>query len=538
MANNKTTKHINPQCQIIVFSWDIEAEGSPSNSELAGSKMFDISNYLTEESYQKTPEAAGQFEITLPNDRDWKDVIKKGDWILVYKSNEGDLAIPGTNLQNTLPLSNGHRGDRFDIGAVKRQKSKLRYIGYVDTVRARGTTGAERGEFDVSYVVSGRDHGVVYEETEIFHNQTMYDRLLLNKIDAQITIGKSKGVGNLIELLHNLFLAPQKLTEDKLENGSLTSIAQQWLMPSNLLSLLGLGGGADTYYGNIPGLLDIQPSPASYPPEKPSNLLTGICWDRLRSHSLEPYHELYTELDNDGNPKLIFRMIPWVVDQRSLSKFPSIVNAVGAENLLFAANPESIIELENIDIIEWDLGEDDHTRYNAFWSTVSSTMIGSELNNALLDSNNPDTGFPRIKQASIKRHGFRMLFSEVNANIITGSERANPKLLKEFNEYSLEMWERSHEYESGTMSIIGNNEVRLGKIIHIEEDSQYNSDKYLYIEGYNESFIVSDTGAAEWSMGLFLTRGIEGSVLKDSSLVTKRQSPFDNNGDYTPRKDK
>jgi hypothetical protein len=194
------------------------------------------------------------------------------------------------------------------------------------------------------------------------------------------------------------------------------------------------------------------------------------------------------------------------------------------------------VEIENLDIIDWDLGEDNHTRYNLFWSTLNSSMVSIQTSNALLGDNDPSTGFPRVLQESVKRHGLRMLYSEVNANIVLGKEEADSRLLKEFNELAREFWERSHEYESGTMTIIGNNGIRLGKCVHIEEGSQYNSDKYLYIEGYEETFIVGDKGETEWTQALFLTRGIEAAVLKNASLVTKRQTPFVDAGEFTRKK--
>jgi hypothetical protein len=303
-------------------------------------------------------------------------------------------------------------------------------------------------------------------------------------------------------------------------------------LPNQLFTALGiLPRGGVTYYGNIPNLLNFRNTRATYPVESPTSLLNGIAWDRLKAHSIEPYHELFPELSDDGLPELNFRVMPWRVTD-DVRLFPQLFSTMDK----FADEKNGIVEIENLDIIDWDLGEDNHTRYNLFWSTLNSSMVSIQTSNALLGDNDPSTGFPRVLQESVKRHGLRMLYSEVNANIVLGKEEADSRLLKEFNELAREFWERSHEYESGTMTIIGNNGIRLGKCVHIEEGSQYNSDKYLYIEGYEETFIVGDKGETEWTQALFLTRGIEAAVLKNASLVTKRQTPFVDAGEFTRKK--
>jgi hypothetical protein len=510
MALLKTqVKNIVPQCQVVVLKWKYEDTDGLSNLQLSDTSILDISRYVQGVSFQKNMSSpAGQFQITLPNDRDWKDVVKKGTWCLIYMSNDGDLAIPSTDRVPSIP-------------ELLLQRSKLRCLGYIDTVRAQGTVGSDNGEFDVQYLLSGRDFGIVYEETDIWHNQFAFDGKILETINNKIQASGIKTVDKLLDSLHDLFFAPDKIVTEFLKNDSLTSVSRQWLLPSSLFALLGMiPTGLGSYYGNIPGVKNFRPTKATYPVESPTGLLNGIAWDRLKAHSIEPYHELFPELNDNGQPQLNFRVIPWrITNNRSL--FPTIFSTMDK----FASDKNGIVDINNIDILSWDLGEDNHTRYNLFWSTINTSQVNIQTSAAMSGDTNPTTGFPRILQESIKRHGLRKLFSEVNANIVIGSEKADPKLIKEFNELALEFWGKSHKYESGTMSIIGNTEIRLGKCVHIEVGAQYHSNKFFYIEGYEDSFIVNDNGASEWTQTLFLTRGTA-----TTSLILVNNDDYKNSG--------
>ena len=532
MSGSLPSKTISPECQVVVFNWRLSSENlstNDNNNLLSASNPHDISRYITEVSFSKTMDApAGQFQITLGNDRDWKQHLEKGSWLIIYNSNEGDLSIPRGN--KTVPLGSGFGGDFVSLNSLVNQKNKIRCIGFIDTIRAKGTVGDEKGEFDVGYVISGRDFGVVYAETEMWHNQVLFDATLLKTIKAEINSNSIKTVDKLLESIHKLIYSPDQIVRQPLKNDSLSSIARQWLLPRQLFTALGLTPLGDSYFGNIPGVLNFRKTKATYPVEDPTALINGIAWNKLKTYSIEPYHELFAELNDDGKPQLNFRVQPWRITN-DFSKFPTLFSTFDK----FADEKNGIVEIPNIDILDWDLGEDNHTRYNLFWSTINSSMISIQTSNALIGNNDPTTGFPRLLQSSIKRYGLRKLYSEVNANIVIGTEKADGKLLFEFNELAFELWERSHKYESGTMTIIGNNDVRLGKCVHIEEGSQYNSDKFLYIEGYEESFLIAENGAGEWTQTLFLTRGIEKAVLDDVRLVKVRQSPFVNAGDFTEK---
>lgn len=533
MSSPNNTKSIKSQCQVVHFAWDYEGDATGdlenvSFSELSQSTPHDISNYISEVSYQKRMEdASGQFEIVLRNTKDWKNVIHKGSWVLIYMSQDGDLAIP--DGEKKTKLKSGGEGDALDVSKLRSQRNKLRVMGYIDTVRTRGNTGSDSGELSIEYVLSGRDFGIVYEETEIWHNQILFDNNLLQSSAAYLNSQSIKTVDGLLDTLHRLFFSPSNLVNKPLKNDSLVAIALQWLMPVKMLSALGINmAGRKPYYGNIPNLLNFKETKASFPVENPLGLLNGIAWDRLKAHSIDPYHELFTELSDEGLPRLTFRMMPWKIFPRN-SKFPTINPTID----VFGSKSNGLIELDTIDFIDFDLGEDNHSRFNAYLTTVVTQGVTIQQSLQMIGDNNPKTGFPRLLQNGIRRHGLRLLYREMNALVDLGQERVDSKLLKEFNEFAVELWARSHDYESGTLSIIGNNGVRLGKCIKTAEGAPYNAKKIFYIEGYEDSFTVEESGSTMWKQTVFATRGIEEAVLKKATALNTRQTPFTNFGVFT-----
>lgn len=513
------TVSLNPQCQIVVFNWNtVEDIEGLSRSELAKSIPQDVSPFLREVSFNKTLSSpSGQFSFTLPNDRDWKEYIKIGSWCLIYMTNDGKLELPSNNAP-TVSLGNGNlQGITVNLSKLKSKRQYLRCIGYIETVRARGTVGQEIGEFDVDYVVSGRDFGSIYENTEIWHNRTQFEETLLLSADAFIRSPNGyHTVDNLLKLLHDLMLAPEKISKD-LGKQSLTSIGTQWLLPTEMLTSLGINISGDTFFGKIPDLLNFESTNATFPVESPLALLNGVVWQRLRAHSIEPFHELYPELDDTGYPKLNFRPIPWRISDGA--KFPSLATNV---KKFGDSDYFNLVLLSDLDILSFDLGEDDHNRFNLFWPIVKTSSVTVEDNPA-----------PIKDEKSINRYGLRIMSSEVNANVTLGTEKLQYELIQEYIELFKEYWDKAFNFESGTLEIIGNNEIKVGKIIDFDENVPYNGNKLFYIEGYSDNFIVDENGSASWTQSITVTRGIDRKKLNENKNYSKRSTTYKQRGDFT-----
>lgn len=510
-------KNLRGKCQVVVFPWDKNITSDNfTNSQLSASSMKDITKKVIEINFDKAlTDPAGNFDITLPNDRDWKQEIKPGFWLLIYMSNTDDLAVP-------------NRSENVKPGDLKGQSDKIRCIGYVDRVSAKGTVG-EKGEYDTTYTVSGRDYGVIYQETQIWHNTVFFERALLDAATARLNSNTIKTVDGLLDTMHRLMYSPADFKGLAPNNKSLVNTALQWLFPSKLLESLNVKvkRGAP-FVGNIIDFLQFEKSRCSYPVENPLSLLNGRAWDVLKSNSIELFHELFAETGDDGAPHLFFRPIPWRIRQKP------IVDRLFLNTSRGLFKNVARVALPSIDIIDFDIGEDNHTRYNLFFTTINTSLYTVQDSIAGVNNNDPRTGFPRIQQSSIKRHGLRLMYNEVNTMIQLNTEKIDQKLLEGYNELMLEYWNNAVFLESGSMTIVGNNNIKIGKVLEIEKDSPYNSEKLFYIEGYKDNFLVHENGVGEWTQSLTITRGIEKQdLIKGVGSVARRDNAHTDIGEFT-----
>lgn len=515
------TQEVVSQCKIVYYDWatKVLTLDSGSDSELAKADALDISSQVMSATFNKSlGKPTGEFSFTLSNSPgygsgDWKDLIKKGSWCLIYMSQDGDLVMTD-------------RVGPPDASAKKKEETKkIRCIGFIDRVAPKLTMG-EKGEFDVTYVVSGRDFGVVYEDTEIWHNVFKYEKIMLEAIaTSQLNITGAVSIDKAMSLIHDLFLNPKAIPGAKVnDQNSLTSIALQWLMPRKMLQDLGLTADSSPYWGEIRGVKDFSPTAANLAIEKPTDYLSGNCWSQLKKLSVPQFHELFTETTDDGLPRLVFRPMPFAISKKN---YPTI----GKNITLYKDLPS--IEVPAIDLMDADLGEDNHSRYNSFLATISTSLIGVEDNIALLDG----SGFPKNVQDSIKRYGFRPMHVTVDS-IVKNAERSNgngnPQVLREFNWLLYDYWNNVIYSETGTIETIGRNGVKIGKCLTFDQFTPYVHGKRYYIEGYTDTFSVGEKGEQLWTQTVVLTRGFEEFDLKSKVTFGTKQTTFDREGEFTP----
>lgn len=515
------TQDVISQCKIVYYDWKVKAltlrDGV--DSELTKSVPLDISSQVISCSYSKTMgPPSGTFSFTLSNSPnygsgDWKDIIKAGSWCLIYMSQEGDLLMTD---HVSAPNKN----------AKKREEcKKLRCIGYIDRVAPKVTIN-DKGGFDVTYTVSGRDFGVVYEDTSIWHNVFKYEKIMLESLaTSQLNITGAVTVDKAVSLIHDLFFNPKSVPGAKVnDNQSLLSTALQWLMPRQMLQDINLSVDSTPYWGEIKSVKNFSPTDANLAIEKPTDYLSGNAWEQLKKLSVPQFHELFTETTDTGLPQLVFRPIPFAISKR---KYPTI----GKKIKFYKDLPA--ITVRALDIIEFDSGEDNHARYNSFLATVSTSLIGVEDNIALLDG----SGFPKHVQDSIKRHGFRPMHVTVDSivkNAERGNGKGNPKILREFNWLLYDYWNNAVFSETGSLELIGQNSVKIGKCLKVDDKTPYIFGKRYYIEGYTDTYETDDKGAGIWTQSVMLTHGFEEVDLKSHRDFGKRNTPFNHEGEFTP----
>lgn len=528
MANQKefkfsnATKHLYSQCKVIVYPWkEVLNDPDLDDASLAEAGRIDISSQVQSVTFSKNMgEAAGSFSITLSNSpnygtNDWKDIIKRGYWLLIYMSNEGDLQLSQTVSQSRPKLS---------------EAKKIRCMGYVDRVGVDLTTEENRS-LNVGFTVTGRDFGIIYEETNIWHNLFQYDKIMLDAIaQTKLNVTGNVRIHEAIDLIHDMFYYPLNIPGAKPnDNKSLLSIGLQWLLPKEMLidagfSLTGLAKG--TYWGALPGIKNFSPTGAGIAVDKPGDYLSGNSWEQLRRLSIPQFHELFCETTDDGKPQLTFRPIPWGIDQ---SNYPK-----NAQNIPLYNKLEPIVWVPAIDLYDAHLGEDDNNRYNSFLVTVSTTMIAIEDNISLLLGK----GFPRNNSASIRRHGFRPMHITVDSivkNEELGNGIADMTQLVEFNEIIYDYWNPAVFGESGSIEKAGTNDVKIGKVLKFRNDVPYVSTKRYYIEGYTDTFTAGENLVGSWTQEVSLTRGFEEADLAAKVGFSTRATQFKGVGEFTKR---
>lgn len=437
-------------------------------------------------------------------------------------TNEGDLALNpdvGPNLAKNR----------------QSEAKKIRCVGYIERVGVR-LSATESKALDVGFTVTGRDIGIIYEETNIWHNLFAYDKIMLDSTaQTSLNVLGNVRINVALKVVHDLFYFPANIPGAKPnDNGSLLSIGLQWLLPKPMLLDLGFNLSAltrGTYWGALPGVFDtvdkggdIYPSGAGIAVDKPGDYLSGNAWEQLKRLSVPPFHELFCETRDNGQPRLVFRPIPWGIDD---SDYPT-----NSQYITQYKDLPHVVKVPAVHLYDTDLGEDDHSRYNSFLATVSTTLIGIENNVALLK----DEGYPNNNTASIKRHGFRPMHVTVDS-IVKNEELANGSAdksqLVEFNAILYDYWNQAVFAESGTIEKWGTNNVKIGKPLEFENDVPYVSTKRYYIEGYTDTFTVDENRNTRWDQQVNLTRGFEKQDLRSKKGFSNRNTPFTQTGQYT-----
>ena len=517
------TKNLNAQCKVVVYNWDIQVPNrSTTDFQLGSTSRLDISSQIMECEYNKAMGGpTGTFSITLTNSPnlkgssgDWKDIIKKGTWLVIYMSQDGDLVM------------NPVVGEPLRTAQKFEEAKKIRCIGFIDRI-VPNTMVDEKGAFDVTYTIEGRDFGVVYEDTEIWHNLFQFDRVQLDALaNNELNIVGNTSLDRVLSIVHDLFFNPSRIPGAKInENRSLTSIALQWQLPRQLISdILGVALGPSSFWGDLTdSVTDFQPTAAGLAVEKPTDYLNGNAWEQLKKVSSPHFHELYTETDALGCPVLTFRPIPFALNKRRY-------RLVGKDVMFY--KDLDFVSIPAINVINNNLAEDNHGRYNSFLATVSTDLYNTADNISVLQGSR----FPEFQQASIKRYGFRPMHVTVDTiikNAAKNGGKSDRRLLIEFNELLRDYWNNFIFTSSGTSEQIGNNEIKIGKAMVFEDDVPYEAKKRYYIEGYNDKFTVGEKGETEWNVSVSLTRGTEESDLQGETSLTERDTPFTQEGEYT-----
>lgn len=593
------------QCKVVWYQWENELStdsknafniGSPipisaSSKDLAKARSYDISNHIESSTYTKGMDgAAGSFQIVLHNSFDWPRFMRPGQWLLIFLTPDGDLPMPeetnggvntkglpgiGASILSTLAaggsLLNSFIPGTASLNAVPELplpkgpppsyfpsiKKRMRCMGIIQRVGIRSVTNMDR-TVETSFVITGKDFGTIYEESELWFNANNADGATFTAAINAFTQQFTRNLSDLLDKWHDVFINPNSVLDKNLTSVK-SFFPEQWVLPDRLVQDLALPMKQDGkgYFGDISNLKEFNATVFENPDPNPLAGLQGRCWDRLKNLSQPEFHELFTELGDSGNPKLYFRPIPWALDK---SRYP--VTGKLMLNYKDLASPDELpppvpvgtnaatftklLDLDNLskitgpqddtrtihsvyitaaEVDSYDIGADYHNRANFFLVDSMKSMF--DQTNAFALQSKSLTPFPLRDESDIKRHGFKPRFVSLNSFNTTNEQlfgnSASAAFMLETNELIKDFYANAEDFYSGTMSLAAaKNSVKLGKVIVTDDSFQGIGEMVFYIEGYSDSFTVNGEGTGSWTQSLMLTRGMQKTVLEGGSSKDKQ----------------
>ena len=554
-------------CQIIWMPWLNDYEGV-KNQLINASVSFDLSNHIVDSvQFSKNMNSpAGSFFFKLDNSKQWDEFIKPGQWCLIFMtqndsiSNAFSLSVD-PNLEGLAVPS-----DVFYAISQPHEKiltpdlKYLRGICKIDRISYNGSV-VTNGALDLTFEVSGRDMGSIYQDTNLWYNYFVYDQLKVEAMNAYVQQSNYNSIDNLLSFVHDLFFAPEKVIKKEALHGNngVTSLPKQFTLPNSLFNVLpNLQSNVNNaeYFGNLSNLLNFSPTNAAFWLYNVFSVLQGTAWDQLKVLSIPSLHELFFELSDTGYPKLIFRPISWGIDN---SAYPDLAKGKrGIQTYLNYATNNNI-PIPSEDVISFNLGRDNQNRYNHFLVQYDGEILEKQTTIAQIKNQSSPGGrqFPDMDTTSIALYGFKPKHISANTfftlqalkgELLNSKAGApNTNLLLQYNEVIRDYWYQDIYFETGSLVIKGNNSIKIGKCIYFSDKqaasvpgSAYSdqlvpqlANKFFYIEGYTDSFTIDANGTTSWTQTLQLTRGIDKNNLQSMmKLKNNEQAKVQYLGSY------
>ena len=470
----RTIRSVTSRCEarIYHFTKTVLGDGSSiSESDVVASSFTDIKsddNVIMSFSFDKSIEAcSGAFSLVLAPSINWMSKIRPGDWIAISLGQQGSL------------------------------DQEVRCLGNVDRI-SQIESVQQDGKRVMNYQVTGRDFGKVLEKYSVWFNNyspEVTKQLTLLESTFQV-VGTSK---DIISQILDVFLG------GKLESNSAStsSTLDAWRIPFQMGSDF---GGPTTFDDNGGTVVSVSLTPANgtvkfndilfrafddvpgYKPTSAANLMVGSLWEMIRIYGNTVVNEVFTELiriDGVMRPALFLRVYPFTDNSFSI---PSGFDGIATfETLLH-------VDITGADIISSNIGVADHDRINLFFLYGDVPAAKNTTETALFSK-------PVVNGASVKRYGLNAYIVPTSFIASAGSEQV-PTLVAGWNTLLKHWFEENANLESGTFQIIGNNEVKVGRRLLVNDSKTHNG-KEFYIEGYSDTW----TYPGIWTQTVQVTRG-------------------------------
>lgn len=464
--------------RIYHFKKQILGDGSSvSDQEITDADVIDIAsedNVVVSFDYDKQIDnASGTFNITLLPTKNWLNLVRSGDWISIYLSQDGST------------------------------DKAVRCLGNIDRVSQVEVINND-GRSLITYQISGRDFGKMFEKYSVWFNayspEVAAQQVLLESTFP--VVGSTK---DILTKLIDVFMGGA-LEQQVAAKGIADSTIDALRIPPQLAEDFGGFSFQDISDQFGPTTIVFQLTPTTvkfgdilvknfddvpgYKPTSSANLNVGPLWNMFNQYGNRSVNEIFTELikNKDGLmvPALTLRVYPFTdKDFSSPSGFESIRKFEELDT----------VEITGDDILGTNIGVADHERFNLFFLYGDVPSAQGNYETALYSK-------PQINSASIKRYGLNAYIVSTSFMASTESEFA-PETLKGWNDLIKHWFLENANLDSGTIQIVGNQNVRVGKRLFIKNAKTHNN-KEFYIEGYSDSWSYP---SGMWVQTLQVTRG-------------------------------
>ena len=412
-------------------------------------EKHEIYDHIVSFTYNKSMSSpAGSFQCKILPVFDYSKIISPGDWVQIYLTTDDD-------------------------------KKHKRVIGNVDRVSLE-TVMNEDGTRESHFMISGRDFGKIFQDTNIWFNPYKIGDLEATILDKVNEIGGPSNV--LIKNVIDLFL------NDTTEIPNCSTSMNYWYIGNKMAQELDSFG-----HRQLADIMNMDDFKTAQPGNKiiPVMNTQGNFWQLLKGISNETINMLYLELYEDKNglslPKTFFGVRPYTFRTYKNTTLP--IN-------YFLDLPSVDVDADSI--IRSSTGLNDHDRFNMFFLTLKQEPIFKSTEASIYSET-----ASAINKASIKRNGLRLFKRMVDYGSLASNGQFDLKIYKAYLELVTEWYKGNHLLENGTFVIVGNPEVRIGKRMVVKNSKVYPNRQY-FIESYTDEWSYTKM----WRQTIEVTRGI------------------------------
>lgn len=356
--------------------------------------------------------------------------------------------------------------DYVEIGFTRDstlQKPPVVMRGFVDRVGMRVSVDGD-GRPQRVYTVQGRDYGKLLEIAQIYYLIVVDSDLKLILLPSFEKLREKWGVrlgadpAGPAEIIGDL-MNPAK--------GLLSQVKGTYRSAPDLAYL-----GSSNILGRVHGF-DLSKE-------------DGSCWEFMRHFSNSPWNELFL-VDTTTGPTLIFRKTPW-------KKNGVLVQGDDSTYANYTTDP---VVITPSDVISLDLTRSDAEVKNYLFTFPTQSLLGTDQSFKAMVlmgkqtveqlKDNPFVDMTS-KERGVNRFGFRRFenstdYVAISANDSVGEAR---QLCETLNLNLANAYEQNADFESGTFTLRGNENIKIGRYLVQKAPSLVVKPEY-YVQGVSHS---------------------------------------------------